>query len=281
MRLVTSYEGMLQELTRAEADARAAGGAGFTTGLADWDALCPGGVWRSGAIHELLHSESCDVSAGSKGRIRPVARGSSPQPGEAVGAPVSHALLPGLLIARGALRADELAGRRGVLVWSDPSGAFFAPAAIAAGVPSDRLLVLRPRNVSDELWAVTECLRCPGVAAVVAAVGGLSLSRVWARRLQLAAERGGGAGVLIRREARAGVYAAASRWRVAPAVSDVATAQRWAVTLLHATASGLGDERPAVSIEVCRETNTVRAAPLLAARTTQTPAAAGPSLRIA
>src|SRR6185312_15913197 len=59
------------------------------------------------------------------------------------------------------------------------------------------------------------------------------LSRVQVRRLQLAAEQGGGVGIFLRtRGPGSSVYAAASRWRVSPAPGE-RTIQRWTIQLIH------------------------------------------------
>src|SRR5690606_12030989 len=87
---------------------------------------------------------------------------------------------------------------------------------------------------ADLLWTLAECLRCAGVGATVALVD-RPLTRVQARRLQLAAEAGGGMALLLRpMQARASphIYAAATRWLVAPARGD-RTIQRWRLQLLH------------------------------------------------
>ena len=126
-------------------------------------------------------------------------------------------------------------------------------------MPLDRLLLLRPPSPREEIWAVAECLRCPAVAAVIAAVP--KLTRVEARRLQLAAERGGGVGLLMRPQ-NADVYAAATRWGVAPAPGDAAV-QRWQVQLLHGHGGRVGQH---VILEASRETSAVRAVEPLADR---------------
>jgi protein ImuA len=123
---------------------------------------------------------------------------------------------------------------------------------------------------SDDLWAVAECLRCRGVAATVAAPP-RPLSRVEARRLQLAAERGGGAGILLRRASPSTTahYAAATRWLVGPAPGADGV-QRWHVRLLHGHGGRVGQ---AVLLEIDRDSNHVRATDPLADRPAAAPAA--------
>jgi hypothetical protein len=93
--------------------------------------------------------------------------------------------------------------------------------------------VLRPRP-ADLLWATIETLRCRGVGAVVATIT-QPLTRVDVRRLQLAAESGGGTAVLVRpnlASAAAHVYAAATRWLVTPMRGE-RTIQRWRLQMVH------------------------------------------------
>jgi protein ImuA len=135
---------------------------------------------------------------------------------------------PALVAARAAVKAEARA-----LVWIDPAGTFYPPAVAALGIAPEQVYVLRPRG-GDVVWATAECLRCQGVGAVVAVVG-QRLSRVEVRRLQLAAERGSGVGVLLRPSiggAGAGIYAAATRWLVTPAPGARAV-QRWRLELVH------------------------------------------------
>jgi protein ImuA len=96
-----------------------------------------------------------------------------------------------LLVAR---QACEATG--GALVVADRTGCFYPPAAMAWGIDGRRLIVVRPTCQKDELWALDQCLRCRGVAAVWAPVERLDERSF--RRLQLAAESGGVLGLLVR-----------------------------------------------------------------------------------
>jgi protein ImuA len=108
-------------------------------------------------------------------------------------------------------------------------------------------------------------MRCKGVSATIAQVG--RLSRIEARRLQLAAEQGGGIGILLRpMDRNASVYAAASRWLVSPA-QGLRTVQRWKIQLIHAHGGRIGQT---VILEHHRETNTLRASEQLANRQSET-----------
>ena len=96
-----------------------------------------------------------------------------------------------LWLARSAAQESRL------IVWVNERGDFYPPAAWALGVAPRQLVLVRPRERNETYWVMDQALRCPGVAAVVGAPGRLSPSE--ARRLQLAAEAGGGMGLVIGR----------------------------------------------------------------------------------
>lgn len=83
-----------------------------------------------------------------------------------------------------------------VLVVADRARHFYPPAAAAWGIDLKQLIVLRAQSERDELWALVQSLRCPGVAAIWAPLDRLDQRSF--RRLQLAAEEGGGLGLLLR-----------------------------------------------------------------------------------
>ncbi len=84
----------------------------------------------------------------------------------------------------------------GAIVVLDPHQWFYPPAAAVLGVDLESLIVVRTPQPRDQLWAVDQALRCPAVAAVWAPLEQLDEHDF--RRLQLAAEMGGGLGLLIR-----------------------------------------------------------------------------------
>jgi hypothetical protein len=94
------------------------------------------------------------------------------------------------------LAAREACREGGVLVVIDRARTFYPPAAAAWGVDLERLIVVRPQNARDELWAAVQALRSPVVAALWAYIDRLD-SRAF-RRLQLAAEAGRTLGALVR-----------------------------------------------------------------------------------
>jgi protein ImuA len=148
----------LQQSLRA-----AAGAASGTvaTGHAALDATLPGGGWPLGAITEL-----CPVAPGI---------------GE-------------LTLLMPALARLGRSGKQ--LVWIAPPHLPYPPALAGHGLPLAQLLQVHVREAREVAWAAEQALRCPAVGAVLAWPGLLDDRAV--RRLQLAAETGGGCGMLYR-----------------------------------------------------------------------------------
>ena len=124
----------------------------------------------------------------------------------------------------GAGFAAALAGRIGraapdaTVLWITRQAELYGPGLAAFGLPAERLVVVHAGHETDVLWALEEGLRTRGLAAVVGELHGLDLTA--GRRLQLAAEAGGGTGFVLRPgETEGGAGAATSRWRVAASPS--------------------------------------------------------------
>jgi hypothetical protein len=151
-------------------------------------------------------------------------------------------LLPAAILARNALgmNRQNRADFSRVIVWIDPGETLYPPGIIAAGIPADRLCLLRV-GPGELVRAAVECLGCEAVAAVVSTLPP-RVSRVEVRRLQLAAERGKCVGILLRAAPRGvapPIYAAASRWLISPARGQ-RSVQRWNVRLIHGHGGHLG-----------------------------------------
>jgi protein ImuA len=96
-----------------------------------------------------------------------------------------------------ALMAAREACREGrSMVILDRQKRFFPLSAAACGIDLSRTLIFWPASAQEELWALDQALRCPGVGAVWATCGLLGVRDF--RRLQLAAECGGTLGLLVR-----------------------------------------------------------------------------------
>jgi hypothetical protein len=257
MKLISCQNGRIFTSLQSEEEAIARQKT-FYTGVDAFDELLPDGGIEQGAIHEMLsmpeHGSARTfafflASSGSLS-LREREKKQTPHP-------------------------DPLPKREGTnagaIIWADPDSELYPPALVTSGIPLEHLYLLRPASREDLIWSITECLRCKGVAVTVAQVD--RLSRIEARRLQLAAERGGGMGILLRSMLRARgewqappIYAAATRWLVAPILGE-RTVQRWNVTLIHGHGGRVGKT---VILEHCRETNLMRAAQKLADRPMET-----------
>jgi hypothetical protein len=102
-----------------------------------------------------------------------------------------------------ALAAAREACREGrALVVLDGQRQFYPPAAAAWGIDLAGMILLRPKNEADALWALDQALRCTGVGAVWTTWDRLD-SRDF-RRLQLAAESGRTLGIFVRPASRRG-----------------------------------------------------------------------------
>jgi hypothetical protein len=135
--------------------------AALATGYRELDAVLPGGGWPAAAITELMP--------------------------EAAGIGELSLLLPALA---------ALAARGRYLAWVAPPYVPYAPALTRCGIPLERLLLIRTADDNTALWAAEQLLRCAHIGAVLA--WSLTLDERRVRRLQLAAETGGGHGMLFR-----------------------------------------------------------------------------------
>jgi protein ImuA len=152
------------------------------------------------------------------------------------------------------LAARESCRDGGVLVVLDSGGEFYPPAAVRLGIPLEQMLVVRAGDLADNLWALDQSLRCRAVAAVMAWPEKLD-GRTF-RRLQLAAEEGGGLGLLIRPgAARHEPSWADVRFLVEPLPRGPApNARRLQIDLLRCRGSCEGRS---VEVEIDDETHTV------------------------
>ena len=226
----------------------AAGGAGGVCSLGDpvLDGALPWGGLPQGALHEVAGqgvaaSAAAGFAAALAARLAGHVPGLEGQAGHVPGLDGQAGHVPGPGGSAGpeiVLWCQAPAGRQ-------EAGEPYGPGLAAFGLDRRRLILLCPRRAVDLLWALEEGLRCPGVGVVLGEVGA-ALDLRASRRLQLAAEAGGAAGILFCPSAdglgpsaagpsAAGPSAALTRWRVAgladPAGRDRPIAARWAVEL--------------------------------------------------
>jgi len=254
MRFISCHDGKLQTLETA--GLKASPDRAFVTGLAAWDALAPQGMLARGAVHELLFDGDAGQPRFVAGVMGKAAAKSKDEAGRMKDETEGATSFSSLRLHPSSLNSP--------VIWSDPSGEVYPPALAAMGLDLTKVFLLRTSRDEDEAWAVAECLRCRGVGAVIAAPSPLKrMSRIEARRLQLAAEHGGSVGILLRQTGRGDdIYAAATRWKVSPMAGE-RTVQRWTIQLLHGHGGRVGET---VILEWQRETNSVHTVEKLADR---------------
>lgn len=84
----------------------------------------------------------------------------------------------------------------GTLVIVDRHHEIYPPALSTWGVNLEQTVIIQPDDTRQALWALEQSLRCRGVAATIGWVDQVGDHAY--RRLQLATQRGGGVGMLIR-----------------------------------------------------------------------------------
>ncbi len=165
----------------------------WPSGLSVLDAALGGGFAR-GSVHELIGPDEAPLRMLA---LRLAAR----------------VLATGL--PRAPAESEKQASPTGVWgVYIDSTGDFYPPSAARIGVPLGRLVVLRVRRAVDAFWACEQALRCRAVGVVVFPIRRLESTQ--SRRLQLAAEVGGGLGFLLRPDEAASPTFSATRLRIEP-----------------------------------------------------------------
>ncbi len=144
-----------------------------------------------------------------------------------------------LFLAAAAARFAR-ARSEGQVLWALARRDLFAPGLALAGLAPERLIYAECRRDEEVLAVMEEGLRHGGLAAVVGEVGRAAMAAT--RRLQLSAEEGGTAALMLRRWRKADAdplgppSAAVTRWRIAsfpsaPLAMPGVGRARWRVTL--------------------------------------------------
>ncbi|MGV8956089.1 MAG: hypothetical protein ACOH2M_33665 [Cypionkella sp.] len=97
----------------------------------------------------------------------------------------------------------------------------YGPGLVGFGFDPDALVLIRPANIAELLWAAEEALACAAVAAVIADIAGQPkvLDFTASRRLSLRAAEAGATMFLLRYGAWREASAAQLRWHVVPQLS--------------------------------------------------------------
>ena len=134
---------------------------------------------------------------------------------------------------------------RGPILWCNHANAnaqLYPPGLKAFGIDPGHLILVRCRNRAELLSAMEEGLRSSALSAVIGEATG-SVDLTASRRLQLAAETGGGAGfLLLRGGGDREPSAAFTRWRIdhAPPPDSKSGCIYWRVELDRCRGSGRG-----------------------------------------
>jgi len=183
---VGSVGGLLlrQAVEWRQAQAEGQGWETVATGFPALDRLLPAGGVRRGSLIEWLADGGAPV-------------------GDACGA-VALACAVACRLAVSA--AQALASQAATIVVVDRGQRFYPPAVIpwldaqtdvaATRGRRPQLVVARPSRDDDEIWAIDQALRCPGVAAVLAWPERVHSTAM--RRWQLASRASGAVGLLVR-----------------------------------------------------------------------------------
>jgi protein ImuA len=136
--------------------------------------------------------------------------------------------------------------RTGEAVWVLRRDDLWAPGLAGLGFPPERLIQVCARDEAETLAIMEDALSTVGVCAVFGEAEAVDLTA--GRRLQLACERRGATGFVLKRRPfggngrkEAAGSVAATRWRIASAPSEPAPGEH-----------GLGDPRLRVELERCR-----------------------------
>ena len=163
------------------------------TGVAEIDATLSGGLMLS-TVHELMPKTAGDLGAAAGFAFALAARAQSP---------AAHTLY---------IQHDFTAAEY---------GRPYLPGLAHAGIDARTLIYLNVPRAEDVLWAMGEALKCRGFSAVIAEFPAATrvLDLTMTRRLALAAQEGGGLGLILRHGRDIEPNAATTRWLVSSAPS--------------------------------------------------------------
>lgn len=201
-RLASDLDRLRRRLARLEAPHR--GRATATLGDPALDLALPWGGVPRGGLHEIMGSDDDAAACGFTFALASRIAGS-----------------------------DGRILHLGMRTRAQAAGLPFGPGLIRFGIDPDRLILARVRRPADLLWMMEEGLRSRALAVVIG--DGVTADLTASRRLQLAAETGGAAALLLPPAATRS-WVALTRWRIASAPSpdgppDGPPRPRWWVAL--------------------------------------------------
>lgn len=132
----------------------------------------------------------------------------------------------------------------GPCIWISSDRMLFPPGFSAFGLEPDRILFVHAKKEKDICWAMETCLQMDGLSAVVSELPGLDFTI--SRRLQLAVEKSGVTGFVLRTNRNLHPTACVSRWQIHAASSyhlqslPGVTLPSWNVELLKVRGGSTG-----------------------------------------
>ncbi len=107
----------------------------------------------------------------------------------------------------------------GIVIWMSAARNIFPPALKPFGILPDKIIFIDLKKEAEILWVMEEALTCNGLSAVIAEMKELSF--ITSRRLQLAVEKSGVTGFIVRRDPRKlETTACVSRWKITSLPSE-------------------------------------------------------------
>ena len=101
--------------------------------------------------------------------------------------------------------------KEGVTVWICKEQNIFPPALAFFGLKPEQFIFIYLEKEKDRLWVMEEALKCPGITAVIGECKMLNFTI--SRRFQLAVEKSGVTGFIIREEGK-NTTASLTKWRI-------------------------------------------------------------------
>lgn len=213
-------EALRQAIRQVEAAGLSEPKPAVSIGIEPIDAALQGGLCR-GALHEVATEREADLAAAT-GFALALASQSCPQPLQRM-----HALSP--FASKPASAVMWIMEDMSLL----ESGAPYGPGLDDFGLAPERIVIVKVAHSRDALWAMEECLQSRGVDVVVGEVRRKNaVDAVAARRLSLAAIRGGGLALLLRTSPDLAPSAAMTRWIAGCAPTSGLAYERGAPRLL-------------------------------------------------